>query len=96
MLACLLLAACLTPAQQAEALQAIDGMRAKGIVTPEQYEALRDAILQGGLGSWLSDIGAALGGAVLGYAGVQLRRGPAATAAERQARVAVRRAKVDA
>ena len=74
----LLVAGCglLSPQQQADALQVIDQMLKNGQITPDQFAALREAILAKGSGAWWEELGLALGSAALAYAGVQIRRGP--------------------
>lgn len=66
----------LSPQQQADALQVIDQMLKNGQITPDQFAALREAILAKGSGVWWEELGLALGSAALAYAGVQIRRGP--------------------
>lgn len=65
----------LSPAQQAASLAAIDQLRASGAITQEQWESMRDAILDVGMWSWLEEAATALTGAALAYVGVQVRRG---------------------
>lgn len=74
----LLVAGCglLSPQQQADALEVIDQMLKNGQITPDQFAALREAILSKGSGFWWEELGMALGSAALAYAGVQIRRGP--------------------
>lgn len=81
----LLCASCgiLTP-QQRDALEVLAELYRVGTLTREQFEVL-SAALQGG--GWMEQIGEILLGGALGYAGVQLRRGPSATADERAKRI---------
>lgn len=74
----LLVAGCglLSPEQQATALEVIDQMLTQQQITPDQYEALREAILAKGSGAWWEELGLAIGSAALAYAGIQIRRGP--------------------
>jgi predicted small lipoprotein YifL len=85
-LLCLTACGLLSPEQQDDALRVIDAMLQQQTITPEQHAALRDAILSGGTHAWWVDALQMLGGAALAYFGVQARRGPVATAAERSAR----------
>lgn len=71
------LSSCMSPGQQHVALEALDAMRAKGVITPEQYEAMREAILSSGFGSFWQQIGVTVLGAAATYAGIRLQRGPA-------------------
>ena len=87
-LLCLLLVACMTPQQQADALAALDDMLRSGAITRSQYEALREGVVGSGLSTWITQ---ALGFIVTGvatYSAVQRARGPVATPAERVARKA--------
>ena len=93
--AVLLLAGCVTsmPADtMSAALQAIDDLRASGAITLEQWQAMRDAIVAAGSQTWWFEAAQTLGAAALGYFGVQLKRGPAATPGEREMRKAARKA----
>lgn len=90
--ACLTLTSCgwLAPDHTEIALQAIDRMLMQGVVTAEQAEALRQALLTtAGPEWWMSAVQVIIevGLAVLG---VRIWRGPAATAAERIARAAAK------
>lgn len=81
LLACLIVVLCsscglLSPQQQGDALGAIDGMLRAGVITQEQWEALRAAILGSGTAEFWTQLGTTLGGAALAYFGVQIRRGP--------------------
>lgn len=78
----------LSPEQQDDALRVIDAMLTQNTITAEQHAALRDAILRGGTHAWWVELAQIVGGAALAYIGVQLRRGPVATPAERAARKA--------
>jgi len=70
------------------ARQIIDQMREQGSVTPEQAEALRQA-LQANTGEpWYMQIGRVVLEVGLAVAGVRMWRGPSATVAERAARIA--------
>lgn len=84
------LASCgmLAPDHAELALQAIDRMLAEGVVTVEQAEALRQALMTNAQPNWwlaVAQVALEVGLAVLG---VRVWRGPAATAAERVARAA--------
>lgn len=72
-LLCLSLTACglLNPHQQAEALQVIEQMRANGTITAEQFEALRQTILDGGQASFWQQVGTILASAGLAWLGVR-------------------------
>lgn len=92
-----LLASCafLDPHTQSTALRAIDNMLAQGAITPEQHEALRQAILDGGSLSWwqmLGNVALAIGGAYLGIqvapARLLTKRGAAAVVAQQVAQAA--------
>jgi hypothetical protein len=87
-LACML-ASCawLTPEQQQTALQVVDSMMAQGSITRAQHDALVEALLSGSSTAWWQQLVQVIGGAALAYAGVQWRRGPVATPAERVARM---------
>jgi hypothetical protein len=87
---CLFLCSCgfLTNEQQTTALAVIDQMAYQGTITAEQRSALVQAILTGSAQSWWVQLINVVGGAALAYAGVQWRRGPVATPAERAARIA--------
>lgn len=72
----LICAACMmSPEQQQTALQVVDQMLAQGSISQVQADALRETILNGGQGAWWLHLADTLGGAVLGYLGVQIRRG---------------------
>lgn len=83
------LASCawLTPEQQQTALQVVDSMAAQGSITRAQHDALVEALLSGSSTAWWQQLVQIIGGAALAYAGVQWRRGPVATQAERVARM---------
>jgi len=69
------------------ARQIIDQMQAQGSVTAEQAEALRQA-LQANTGEpWYTQVGRVVLEVGLAVVGVRMWRGPAATAAERVARL---------
>lgn len=72
------LSACglLSPAEQSTALEVIDQMLKNGVITLDQYEGLREAILAKGSGVWWEELAKIVVGAGLAYAGVQIRRGP--------------------
>lgn len=74
----LVLSACglLSPAEQGTALEVIDQMLKNGVITLDQYEGLREAILAKGSGVWWEELAKIVVGAGLAYAGVQIRRGP--------------------
>lgn len=91
----LLLAGCVTtmPADtMAAALKAIDDLRTSGAITEAQWQAMRDAIVAAGSQTWWFEAAQTLGAAALGYFGVQLKRGPAATPGEREMRKAAKKA----
>ena len=75
------------------ALKTIDQMLAQNIVTPEQAEALRQALLAAipGTDWWVDVLRIALEVA-LSVAGVRIWRGPSATLAERVARASAAKA----
>jgi len=75
-------------AELAAALQAIAQMEADGVVTTEQAEALRQALEMNTGEPWYLQVGRVVGEVALALIGVRLWRGPAATLAERVARVA--------
>lgn len=87
-LLCLTACGLLSPEQQDDALRVIDAMLQQQTITAEQHAALRDAILRGGTQAWWVELAQMVGGAALAYFGVQLRRGPVATAQERATRKA--------
>lgn len=74
---CLSLTACglLDPQQQQTALQVVDQMLDQGTITPEQAEALRQTILQGGQVHWWEQAATAVLGAAMAYVGVRVQRG---------------------
>lgn len=73
------------------ALQAINQMHSEGVVTLEQAEALRQALMsQAPTTDWWIDAVRILIEVGLAVAGVRVWRGPAATAAERVARAAAK------
>jgi hypothetical protein len=80
-----LLSACgtMSPAQQEAAIQVLSQMRASGVITEEQHQALLQALLQAGTAHFWEQAVTAVGGAILAYAGVQARR----KADHRQARL---------
>jgi len=78
----------LNGAELAAALQAIAQMEADGVVTTEQAEALRQALEMNTGEPWYLQVGRVVGEVALALIGVRLWRGPAATLAERVARVA--------
>jgi uncharacterized protein YoaH (UPF0181 family) len=73
----LLFAGCglLSPAEQQTALKVIDDMLAQGIITPAQFDALREAILAKGTSAWWQELAQVAAGAALAYVGVEIRRG---------------------
>ena len=73
----LLTASCglLDPQQQQTALQVVDQMLTNGVVTPEQAEALRQAILSGGQMHFWEQAATAVIGAGMAYLGVRIQRG---------------------
>ena len=76
------------------ALKAINEMQTQGVVTMEQAEALRQALLATVPGAdWWVDVLRILLEVGLAFAGVRLWRGPSATAAERVARAAAKATK---
>tara|TARA_S200002703_G_scaffold51608_3_gene44849 strand:- start:13653 stop:13970 length:318 start_codon:yes stop_codon:yes gene_type:complete len=78
----------LDAAQVTAALQAIAQMEADGVVTPEQAEALRQALESNTGEPWYLQVGRVVGEVALALIGVRLWRGPAATITERLARAA--------
>ena len=66
----------LTPQEQSNALAVIEQMRANNVITLEQFEALRQAILSGGTAVWWQSLVEVAAAAGLAYVGVSLRRGP--------------------
>ncbi len=76
----------MSPQQQSEALQVIDEMLKNGSITQAQWQAMREAILQASTTNWWAAAGQVVLGGVMGYLGVQARRGPVATPAEREMR----------
>ena len=81
----------MSPEQQNEALQVIDEMLKNGSITHAQWEAMREAILSASTTNWWATAAQTVLGAGLAYIGVQARRGPVATPAERQNRRAAAR-----
>jgi hypothetical protein len=81
-------AACsgISPEHQATAVAVLSQLKDSGKISPEQYVALVDAISSSGGSDWWMIALEVLGSAMLAYFGVQIRRGPVATAAERVAR----------
>lgn len=90
-IAVLLLTSCMTPSQQLAALEMLDRAERAGTITPEQYEELRQSILDAGTANfWQQLIGnvTSVGLAVLG---IRWQRGPSASSEERVARRSRRR-----
>jgi hypothetical protein len=76
------------------ALKAISEMQVQGVVTLEQAEALRQALLSNVPGTdWWIDVLRVLLEVGLAFAGVRMWRGPAATSAERVARATAKATK---
>lgn len=94
--ACMLLASCgvLNPTQVQGVLEVVNAMQNQGSITPEQGEALRQALLENSGEPWWQQVGRVVLEVGLAVAGVRVWRGPAASPAERVARIASR-AKVD-
>jgi len=93
-LCCFPLVSCglLGPDHTELALQAIAQMQTEGVVTAEQAEALRQALLANVPGAeWWIDLVRIVIEVGLAVAGVRLWRGPSATAAERIARAAAKK-----
>lgn len=91
LLLCLPLVSCglLQPDHTELAMQAIARMQTEGVITFEQAEALRQALLASAPGAeWWFDLVRIVLEVGLSVLGVRLWRGPAATAAERVARAA--------
>lgn len=77
--------------QAQAAMQIVNEMQAQGSVTAEQAEALRQALLANTGEPWWQQVGRVVLEVGLAVAGVRLWRGPAASVAERAARVAAKR-----
>lgn len=74
------------------AMQVISQMESAGTVTTTQAAALREALAANTGDPWYFQVGRVVLEVALAIAGVRLWRGPAASAAERVARVAARAA----
>jgi Flp pilus assembly protein TadG len=74
------------------AMQVISQMESAGTVTATQAAALREALAANTGDPWYFQVGRVVLEVALAIAGVRLWRGPAASAAERVARVAARAA----
>lgn len=86
------LSACsgISPEHQATAVAVLSQLRDAGKISPEQYVALVDAISSSGGSNWWMVALEVLGSALLAYFGIQMRRGPVATADERMIRKAAK------
>jgi len=91
---CLLLAGCgvLDPELVQSSVGVIDQLEANQAITMEQAEALRQAIMANTGEPWWMQLGRLALEVGLAVAGVRMWRGPAATTAERAARMAARKA----
>ncbi|UCH36653.1 MAG: hypothetical protein JSV65_09940 [Armatimonadota bacterium] len=91
---CLLFAGCgLLDAGQVQAVtDVVNQLEASQAITMEQAEALRQAILTNTGEPWWMQLGKIALEVGLAVAGVRLWRGPSASAAERAARLAARKA----
>jgi len=91
---CLLLAGCgvLDPELVQSSVGVIDQLEANQAITMEQAEALRQAIMANTGEPWWMQLGRVALEVGLAVAGVRMWRGPAATTAERAARMAARKA----
>lgn len=89
-LSCLLLTSCgLLTFEQAQSVAAVvNEMEQAGSVTAEQAEALRQALYANTGEPWWMQVGKVVLEVGLAVAGVRLWRGPAASTAERAARIA--------
>lgn len=75
----------------AAAIEIVNEMQARGSVTAEQAEALRQALLANTGEPWWQQVGRVVLEVGLAVAGVRLWRGPSAGVAERAARIAARK-----
>ena len=91
---CLLLTGCgiLDPELVQSSVGVIDQLEANQAITMEQAEALRQAIMANTSEPWWMQLGKVALEVGLAVAGVRMWRGPAATTAERAARMAARKA----
>jgi len=91
---CLLLAGCgILDAGQVQAVtDVVNQLEANQAITMEQAEAMRQAILANTGEPWWMQLGKIVLEVGLAVAGVRMWRGPSASAAERAARVAARKA----
>ena len=91
---CLLLAGCgLLDAGQVQAVtDVVNHLEANQAITMEQADALRQAILTNTGEPWWMQLGKIVLEVGLAVAGVRMWRGPSASAAERAARLAARKA----
>ena len=91
---CLLLTGCgiLDPELVQSSVGVIDQLEANQAITMEQAEALRQAIMANTGEPWWMQLGKVVLEVGLAVAGVRMWRGPAATTAERAARMAARKA----
>jgi hypothetical protein len=92
-LCCLPLVGCgwLAPDHTQLALETIDRMLLQSVITPEQAEALKQALLTTAGPEWWVSLLQVVLEVGLAVAGVRIWRGPAATAAERIARAAAKK-----
>jgi len=90
---CLLLAGCglFSPEQATGIVEVIDAIELQGGLTAIQAEALRQAVLQNSGEPWWQQLTLGILEIALAVAGVRWIRGPAATPAERAARIAARK-----
>lgn len=93
-LSCLLFAGCgLLDAGQVQAVtDVVNHLEANQAITMEQADALRQAILTNTGEPWWMQLGKIVLEVGLAVAGVRMWRGPSASAAERAARLAARKA----
>lgn len=69
-----LFVACMTPAQQSAALEVLDIQLKNGTITREQWEVMRQTILQGGTAAFWQQLLMTGVGMLTTYAGIQWRR----------------------
>lgn len=90
--ACMLLTSCgIFTADQVESItQVISQIEAQGALTAVQADALRQAVMSNTGDPWWMQVGRVVLEVGLAVAGVRWWRGPAATTAERAARIAAK------
>ena len=73
--AALLLTSCalMSPQDQSTALEVLDQMLKQGSITPAQYEALKESVLNAGTTAWWQQAAQVILGAGLGYLGIQMK-----------------------